>query len=83
MVSSPEKRMIMDNKTRFSLYLDDLLGSYDDLSSVAIQDDAFDELQAVVSKTMKLKTKKDNVPSERVSFHFVITQISQSSNFVI
>jgi hypothetical protein len=49
-----------------SICLDDLLGPSDDLSNVAIEDEAFDELQAVVSKTMKLKTKKDNNSAEKV-----------------
>ncbi len=47
-------------------YLDDILGPNDDLSNVAFEDDAFDELQAVVNKTMKLKTKKDSVSNEKV-----------------
>jgi U4/U6.U5 tri-snRNP-associated protein 1 len=45
---------------------DDLLGPDDDLSNVPIEDDAFDELQAVVNKTMKLKAKKDHISNERV-----------------
>jgi hypothetical protein len=50
----------------FSLYLEDILGPSDDLSNVVIEDDAFDELQAIVNKTMKLKTKKDSLSAERV-----------------
>jgi hypothetical protein len=42
------------------------LGPSDDLSNVVIEDDAFDELQAIVNKTMKLKTKKDSLSAERV-----------------
>ncbi|UJR33324.1 hypothetical protein I4U23_020774 [Adineta vaga] len=44
---------------------DDLVGPDDDLSSFTITDDAFDELQAVVNKTMKLKTKKDSNSAEK------------------
>jgi len=44
---------------------EDFLGPNDDLSHVAIEDDAFDELQAVVNKTMKLKTKKENISTEK------------------
>ena len=54
-----------------SIDLDDLLGPDDDLSNVAIQDDAFDELQAVVNKAMKLKTKKDTMSGEKVSIDLV------------
>ena len=50
----------------FMFSLDDFLGPVDDLSNVAIEDDAFDELQAVVNKTMKLKAKKDNNSAEKV-----------------
>jgi hypothetical protein len=50
------------------VHLDDLVGPDDDLSNVAITDDAFDELQAVVNKTMKLKTKKDTNSAEKVRF---------------
>lgn len=60
-----------------SLHLDDFLGPDDDLSNVVIHDDAFDELQAVVNKTMKLKTKKDTMSGEKVSINFVHSQISQ------
>jgi hypothetical protein len=42
------------------------LGPNDDLSNVPIEDDAFDELQAVVNKTMKLKAKKDNISTQKV-----------------
>ena len=42
------------------------LGPSDDLTNVPFEDDAFDELQAVVNKTMKLKTKKDNISAEKV-----------------
>ncbi|CAF0730011.1 unnamed protein product [Adineta ricciae] len=45
---------------------DDLVGPDDDLSNIAITDDAFDELQAVVNKTMKLKTKKESSSAEKV-----------------
>jgi U4/U6.U5 tri-snRNP-associated protein 1 len=44
---------------------EDILGPSDDLSNVVIEDDAFDELQAIVNKTMKLKTKKDSLSAER------------------
>jgi hypothetical protein len=50
----------------FYLYLEDILGPNDDLSNVPIEDDAFDELQAVVNKTMKLKAKKDNISTQKV-----------------
>ncbi len=48
------------------------MGPNDDLSNVPFQDDAFDELQTVVNKTMKLKTKKDNISAEKVKFTFII-----------
>jgi len=44
---------------------EDLLGPNDDLSHVPIEDDAFDELQAVLNKTMKLKTKKESISAEK------------------
>ncbi|CAF0871111.1 unnamed protein product [Adineta steineri] len=44
---------------------EDMLDADDDLSSFAVNDDAFDELQAVVNKTMKLKTKKDSISTEK------------------
>ncbi len=53
------------------------MGPDDDLSGIAIEDDAFDELQAVVNKTMKLKRKKDNISAEKVRLNFIITQILQ------
>ena len=46
--------------------LDDLVGPDDDFSNAPIEDDAFDELQAVVNKAMKLKTKKDIHSNEKV-----------------
>lgn len=46
--------------------LDDLAGPDDDFSNVPIEDDAFDELQAVVNKAMKLKTKKNIHSNEKV-----------------
>ncbi len=57
------------------------MGPDDDLSNIAIEDDAFDELQAVVNKTMKLKTKKDHISTEKVRPNFIIVQISQKRNF--
>ena len=42
------------------------MGPDADLSSFAIEDDAFDELQAVINKTMKLKAKKDTTSNEKV-----------------
>jgi hypothetical protein len=45
------------------------LGPTDDLLNVAIEDEAFDELQAVVNKTMKLKTKKDVHSNEKVDIN--------------
>lgn len=45
---------------------DDIVGPDDDLSNFTVQDDAFDELQAVVNRTMKLKTKKDGNATEKV-----------------
>jgi hypothetical protein len=69
--------MIMNFFKRLYFYLDDILGPDDDLSGIAIEDDAFDELQAVVNKTMKLKRKKDNISAEKVRLNFIITQILQ------
>ncbi|CAF2325116.1 unnamed protein product [Rotaria sp. Silwood2] len=43
---------------------EDMVGS-DDLSNFVIEDDAFDELQTVINKTMKLKTKKDSISAEK------------------
>jgi len=57
------------------------VGPDDDLSNIAIEDDAFDELQAVVNKTMKLKTKKDHISTEKVSLNFIVVQIPQKQNF--
>ena len=50
----------------FCFYLDDLVGPDDDLTNVAVEDDAFDELQAVVRKAMKLKTMKTTNSNEKV-----------------
>lgn len=47
-------------------YLDDDIVPDDDLSNVAFEDDAFDELQSVVNKAMKLKTKKEPLSNEKV-----------------
>ncbi|CAF0844189.1 unnamed protein product [Rotaria sordida] len=44
---------------------DDHLGPDNDLSYGPIEDDAFDELQTVINKTMKLKTKKDSISAEK------------------
>lgn len=50
--------------------LDDLVGPDNDLSNFAIQDDAYDELQSVINKTMKLKSKKDVLSGEKVTKMF-------------
>jgi hypothetical protein len=55
------------------------LGPDDDLSNVAIEDDAFDELQAVVNKTMKLKTKKENISTEKVRINFIIISLQKKN----
>ena len=54
------------NTKKYFYLLEDLVGPDDDLSNIAITDDAFDELQAVVNKTMKLKTKKESSSAEKV-----------------
>ena len=53
-------------KVHRGFHLDDLAGGDEDLSSFTVEDDAFDELQAVVNKTMKLKSKKDTHSNEKV-----------------
>ncbi|CAF2062360.1 unnamed protein product [Rotaria magnacalcarata] len=45
---------------------EDMMGPNDDISSFTIEDDAYDELQTVINKTMKLKTKKDSISTEKV-----------------
>ncbi len=55
------------------------MGPDDDLSNVAIEDDAFDELQAVVNKTMKLKTKKENISTEKVRINFIIISLQKKN----
>ena len=67
-------------KLSFSLHLEDL-DPDDDLANVAIQDDAFDELQAVVNKTMKLKTKKETMFAEKVTINPFPTEILQGRHF--
>ncbi|CAF3360470.1 unnamed protein product [Rotaria socialis] len=44
---------------------EDMMGPNDDISNFAIEDDAYDELQTVINKTMKLKTKKDSISTEK------------------
>ena len=53
-------------KIHLRFHADDFVGGDEDLSSFTVEDDAFDELQAVVNKTMKLKTKKDTHSNEKV-----------------
>jgi len=54
------------NDYNICFVLEDISGRDDDLSNVPFEDDAFDELQAVLHKTMKLKTKKDSISTEKV-----------------
>ncbi|CAF0787426.1 unnamed protein product [Rotaria sp. Silwood1] len=44
---------------------EDMVGPDNDLSNFAVEDDAYDELQTVINKTMKLKTKKDSISAEK------------------
>lgn len=55
--------------TGFS-FLDE--GPDEDLSNFTVQDDAFDELQAVVNRTMRLKTKKENNTTEKVGISLLL-----------
>ncbi|CAF5001997.1 unnamed protein product, partial [Rotaria socialis] len=54
----------------------DMMGPNDDISNFAIEDDAYDELQTVINKTMKLKTKKDSISTEKVRIHSSCVRIS-------
>ena len=55
-----------NNLSRNYSVLDDLVGPDDDLSKINVDDDAFDELQAVVNKTMRLKNKTAGTTTEKV-----------------